>query len=110
MIVGFQLVVMGGTVPFYSPTFLRGGEAALFSLDCTHKWGTSPSLAVDIEHKNMDDTAWASAGAFPAITTTGVASKDISGLKEQLRFKFLPTGNDGEAFHVVVPEPAWRPY
>ena len=111
MIVGTQITVMGGTVPFYSPSFGRGGEAALFSLEVTHMFGSSPSLAVDIEHKNADDTTWSSAGSFSAITTAGiVATKDISGLKEELRFKFLPTGTDGEAFHVIVAEPAWRPY
>src|SRR5210317_1293862 len=109
MIVGTQLTVMGGS-PFYSPSFGRGGEAALFSLEVTHKIGTSPSLAVSIEHKNEDDTSWAAAGAFTAITATGVASKDVSGLKEEVRFSFTPTGTDGDAFHVVVAEPAWRPY
>ena len=109
MIVGTQLTVMGGS-PFYSPSFGRGGEAALFSLDVTHKMGTSPSLTVSVEHKNADDTTWAAAGAFTAITATGVASKDISGLKEELRFNFTPTGTDGDAFHVIVAAPAWRPY
>ena len=109
MIVGTQITVMGGS-PFYSPSFGRGGEAALFSLEVTHKMGTSPSLAVSIEHKNEDDTSWAAAGAFTAITALGVASKDISGLKEEVRFNFTPTGTDGDAFHVVVTAPAWRPY
>ena len=109
MIVGTQLMVMGGVTAFYSPSYHRAGEAALFSIEVTHKSG-SPSLSVDIEHKNEDDTTWSSAGAFTTITATGVATKDISGLKEELRFKFLPTGTDGEAFHVVLPEPAWRPY
>jgi len=109
MIVGTQLTVMGGS-PFYSPSFDRGGEAALFSLDVTHKMGTSPSLAVSIEHKNADDTSWAAAGAFTSITATGVATKDLSGLKEEIRFSFVPTGTDGDAFHVVVAMPAWRPY
>ena len=109
MIVGTQITVMGGSA-FYSPSFDRGGEAAFFSLEVTHEIGTSPSLAVEVEHKNEDDTTWASAGAFTAITATGVYSKDISGLKEELRFKFTPTGTDGDAFHVIVAAPAWRPY
>ena len=109
MKVGTQFTVMGGS-PFYSPSFGRGGEAALFSLEVTHKMGTSPSLAVVVEHKNEEDTTWAAAGAFTAITATGVASKDVSGLKEEVRFNFTPTGTDGDAFHVVVAEPAWRPY
>ena len=111
MIVGTQLTVMGGTTPFYSPSFPRGGEAALFSLEVTHIWGSSPSLAVSVEHKNEDDTTWASAGSFTAITAAGIVpTKDLSGLKEELRFSFLPTGSDGEAFHVIVSAPAWRPY
>ena len=109
MIVGQQITVMGGS-PFYSPSLPRGGEAAVFSLETTHKMGTSPSLAVSIEHKNEDDTTWAAAGAFTAITATGVSTKDISGLKEECRFVFTPTGTDGDAFHVVVAAPAWRPY
>ena len=110
MIVGTQITVMGGAVPFYSPTFPRGGGAALFSLDVTHKIGSSPSLAVDIEHKNRDETTWASAVSFTAITATGVATRDAGGLKEELRFNFLPTGTDGDAFRVIVARPAWRPY
>ena len=109
MIVGTQITVMGAS-SFYSPAFGRGGEAALFSLEVTNKMGTSPSLAVELEHKNAEDTAWASAGSFTAITALGVASKDISSLKEECRFKFTPTGTDGDAFHVIVAGPAWRPY
>ena len=109
MLVGTQITVMGGN-PFYSPSFPRGGESALFSLEVTHKMGTSPSLAVTIEHKNEEDITWGAAGAFSAITTTGVKSQDISGLKEEIRFNFTPTGTDGDAFHVIVAAPAWRPY
>ncbi len=110
MIVGTQITVMGGTVPFYSPSFGRGGEAGLFSLEVTHISG-SPSLAVVVEHKNEDDVVWGSAGSFAAITVAGIVpTKDISGLKEELRFSFLPTGTDGEAFHLIVAAPAWRPY
>ena len=111
MIVGTRLTVMGGVTPYYSPSFPRGGEAALFSIEVTHTSGTSPSLAVVVEHKYEDDTAWGSAGSFAAITAAGIVpNKDISGLKEELRFSFLPTGTDGDAFHVIVPAPAWRIY
>jgi len=110
MLVGTQVTVMGGTTPYFSPSFPRGGEAALFSLEVTHKMGSSPSLAVTIDHKNEEDTTWTAAGAFTAITATGVATKDLSGLKEELRFAFTPTGTDGDAFHVIVAAPAWRPY
>ena len=109
MRIGTLIMVMGGG-GFYSPSFPRGGESALFSLEVTHKMGGSPSLTVEVEHKNEEDTVWSSAGAFTAITTTGVKSKDVSGLKEECRFKYTPTGTDGDAFYLIVAAPAWRPY
>lgn len=108
MITGFNLLVMGGT-SFYSPSFPRGGEAATFAVQTLAVLG-SPSLAVDVEHKNYDDTTWTSAGAFTAITAIGMAFKDISSLKEEIRIKFTPTGTDGDGFNLLVPSPAWRPY
>ena len=62
---GFNLLVMGGT-PLYSPSFPRGGEAALFSVEVLALLG-SPSIAIDVQHKNYDDTAWTSAGSFSAL-------------------------------------------
>ena len=103
MTTGFNLLVMGGTA-LYSPSFPRGGEAALFSVEVLAKIGT-PSLAID-----MDETTWASAGAFTAITALGVATKDLSSLKEEIRIKFTMSGTDGHAFNLLVPAPAWRPY
>jgi len=108
MTTGFNLFVMGGTA-LYSPSFPRGGEAALFSVEVLAKIG-SPSLAIDIEHKNTEDTTWSSAGAFTSITALGVASQDISNLKEEIRIKFTMTGTNGDAFNLLIPVPAWRPY
>lgn len=108
MTTGFNLIVMEGTA-LYSPSFPRGGEAAMFSAEVMAKSG-SPSLAIDVEHKNFDDTTWASAGAFTSITAVGVSTKDLTGLKEEIRFKFTMTGTDGHAFNLLIPAPAWRPY
>ena len=109
MIIGFNLFVMGGAA-FYSPSFGRGGEAALFSVELLALLG-SPTIAIDVEHKNVEDTTWASAGSFTAITTTGVHTKDLSGLKEELRFKYTPTSaTNGDGCNMIVPAPAWRPY
>jgi hypothetical protein len=108
MTTGFNLLVMGGTA-LYSPSFGRGGEAALFSVETLAKIG-SPSLAIDVEHKNTEDTTWTSAGTFTAITTLTVSTADISGLKEEIRIKFTMTGTDGDAFNLLIPSPAWRPY
>ena len=105
---GFNLLVMGGTA-LYSPSFPRGGEAALFSVEVLALLG-SPSVAIDVEHKNSDDTAWTSAGSFSAITTIAVHLKDLSGLKEELRFKYTSSGTNGDGCNMLVSEPAWRPY
>ena len=108
MTTGDNYFVMGGTA-LYSPSFGRGGEAALFSVQTLAKIG-SPSLAIDVEHKNTEDISWASAGTFTAITTLAVSTADISGLKEEVRFKFTMTGTDGDAFNLLIPAAAWRPY
>jgi hypothetical protein len=108
MTTGFWTFVAGGTA-LYSPPFGRGGEAALFSVETLAKIG-SPSLAIDVEHKNTEDTTWSSAGTFTAITTLAVSTADISGLKEEVRLKLTMTGTDGDAFNLLIPAPAWRPY
>ncbi len=111
MIVGTTIIHDGtGTTPYYSPAFPRGGLAALFSLDVTHMSG-SPTLSVAVQHKNADETTWGAAGSFAAISGTGVATKDITGLKEEIRLNFTFTaGSAGNFVHIVVAAPAWRPY
>ena len=108
MIIGFYVFVMNGAV-LYSPSFPRGGEAALFSVEVLAELG-SPTLVIGIDHKNYAETSWTAAGAFSAITAVGVATKDLSGLKEELRFKFTMSGTDGHGFNLLMPAPAWRPY
>ena len=108
MTTGFNLFVMGGTA-LYSPSFPSGGESALFSVEVLALIGT-PSLAISVETKNTEDTTWGVAASFTAITAAGVATKDVSALKEEVRLKFTMSGTDGEAFNLLVPAPAWRPY
>ena len=108
MTTGKNYFVMGGT-SLYSPLFPSGGESALFSVEVLAKIG-SPSLAIDVETKNTEDTTWGVAGSFAAITGLGVATKDVSTLKEELRIKFTMSGTDGHAFNMLMPAPAWRPY
>jgi hypothetical protein len=111
MIVGTQITHDGtGTTAYYSPSFPRGGEAAVFSIDVTHVSG-SPIMGVTVEHKNVEDTSWGTADSFANITGTGLATKDISGLKEEIRLAFtFSSGAAGNFFHVIVPAPVWRPY
>ena len=111
MIVGSTILHDGtGTTAFYTPSFPRGGEAAVFSVDATHVNG-SPTLVVTVEHKNVEDTSWTTAGTFSNITAAGVSTKDISSLKEEIRIAFtFSTGVAGDFVHVLIPAPAWRPY
>jgi len=99
-----------GTVPYYTPIIARGGAAALFSVDVTHIAGT-PTLNIDVEHKNVEDTSWTTAGSFSSITAVGVESKDVTGLKEQIRLAFtFSAGSAGNFFVVVIAPPAFRLY
>jgi hypothetical protein len=111
MILGAQITHDGtGTDAYYSPAFPRGGDAAVFSLDVTHKKG-SPTMVVTVEDKNEADPSWGTAGTFSNITATGVATLDVATLSELVRFAFtFSAGSAGDFFHVIVPAPAWRPY
>ena len=103
MIVG--TTIMWSAVAYYSPSFPRGGEAATFAADVTHVEG-SPSLSIVVEHKNSEDTSWTTAGTFTAITGTGLATKDVTGLKEEIRLKYeYGSGSAGDFVHLVVPAP-----
>ncbi len=109
MILGTTLFRLDGST-YYSPEFPRGGEAALFSIEITHVGGT-PAVTVALEHRNEDETSWTSAGTFSSISATGVYSKDLSGLKEILRFAITITSAPAtDAVHFLLPSPAWRPY
>jgi len=108
MIVGTTL--MYSSTPYFSPTFPRGGLAALFSLEVTLIEGSS-QLVVDVEHKNESDTNFGTASTFSSISSAGTYSRDALNLLEQVRLKFtLSGGSSGDYAHVIVAPPAWRPY
>ena len=111
MIVGVTIIHDGtGTTPYYTPTFPRGGLAAVFSFNMTHMGG-SPTMTIAIEHKNAEDTTWGVAASITGANATGVQTKDVTDLKEEVRIAFSFTaGSLGNFFHVVIPAPAWRPY
>jgi len=92
----------------YSPWFDRGGPSATFVCDVIAIEG-SGQLDVDVEHKNYADTAATSAGTFTTMTAVGVSSKDIDGLKEQVRFKYTSGGTvNTEWVHFRMLNPSWR--
>ena len=111
MIVGTTIIHDGtGTTPYYTPSFPRGGPAAVFSLEVTHFAGGTLILGAAIEHKNEADTSWGTAASFTNITAEGLSTKDVSGLKEEIRLAFtFSDGAVGNFAHIVIAAPAWRP-
>jgi len=101
-----------GTDAYYTPPFPRGGLAATFTVDVTHiRAATSLTFVVGVEHKNSDDTTWAGLATLSNITSTGVATKDVSGIKEQVRLSFtFSTGVAGDFVHIIAQAPSWRLY
>ena len=50
-------------------------------------------------------------GNFSSITTLGNFTKDLSNIKEEVRFVYtIAATNDWEGFLVNMTAPAWRPY
>ena len=111
MFVGFYVLSNGSQPDFFTPEFPRGGLAALFSMEVTQLNGGA-TLLIDIQHKNSEDTSWSTLGTFTGITAAGTHTKDVSGIKEQMRLRFyFQTGDSaGDWFYVVPSSPAWRPY
>lgn len=69
-----QIAIRFGGVDFNSPTFPRGGLAALFSIEVFALTGSSPTFECDVEHKNESDTSFAVAGkSIGSAMPTGVS-------------------------------------
>jgi hypothetical protein len=112
MILGFNLPYdMVGTTPFYTTSFARRGNAALFSIQTTH-YSSGLTLNAFVQHKNFEDPSWTNAGTFTGITTAGLSTLDLTMLKEEIRFYFTFSGVGAlrDFFRVFIPPPAWRPY
>jgi hypothetical protein len=109
MLVGQYFMRFGAGVTQYSPSFPRGGEAAVFSIEILALIsGTSITLAV--EHKNLEDTNWGSLGNVNA-TSVGVWPLSVTGLKEEVRLTYVVGGNnDTDTVYANVLAPQWRPF
>ncbi|MGQ0612766.1 MAG: hypothetical protein ACT4PV_03325 [Planctomycetaceae bacterium] len=92
------------------PTTRRRSLGGHFRIDARHKWGTSPTVDVEIEHRNAAVTAFPSAGSFTQITTTGFTPATVTTLKEIIRLKFTVGGGEVDAgWHLFVYAPQWIP-
>ena len=110
MVIGTTLFKMDGN-SYYSPEFPRGGLAATFAADVTNLVG-SPTFTISVEHRNADETSFSTLGQFDAITAVGPDNKDLSVIKEIVRFKydFDATDDATDGVHFLMMAPSWRPY
>ncbi|MGQ0615116.1 MAG: hypothetical protein ACT4PV_15395, partial [Planctomycetaceae bacterium] len=105
---GTTLFKLDGSA-YTTPEFPRGGLSAYFTLQVTHV-SAGPTLNVDLETRNEEDTTRTVAASFDAITAVGVAAKDVTGRKELVRLKLTVSGaTAAAAVHFILPAPAWRP-
>ena len=109
MKIGDWLFKAGGTT-MYGPTFGRGGLGVIFTVSILALLG-SPSLTITVEHKNHDDTTFTTLGTFSLINAMGDFTKNLSGVKEEVRFAYsISATNDWEGVLLNMTAPAWRPY
>ena len=109
MVIGQTLMKLAGTA-YYSPTFGRGGLAAVFACE-VFQVSSSGTLDIDVEHKNAEDTSFTTLGSFTQFSLAGVDTKDLTGIKEQVRFKCTIGGTQVySAVHFNMLAPSWRPY
>ncbi len=96
----------------YTAPVSRGGSKAVFIVDVTQAEGTTPTLAIEIQHKNQSEnlkTEWVSIGAFSNTTTTGVITAKAEELKEQVRLKCTVTGGASVWVRVEELPISWMP-
>lgn len=108
MIIGQTL--LAGT--YLSPWFPRQGDAAVFSAEVI-ALGASASLQVGIQTKNSEDVDSAplpsgtgTLGLTNSMTTTGVGTVAVTGMKELVRFYYLVGATNWVHFRVLPP--SWR--
>lgn len=109
MLIGTTILKMGAAT-LNSPSFPRGGLSAALTV-LAQGIIESPTLVITVEHRNEDETSWATAGTFANITAVGSSNLSVTTLKEIIRLTYsFSAGSDGDGFHIVVNTPAWRPY
>ena len=110
MVIGITLMKMNGD-PYYSPTFGRGGLAAVFACEVFQVAGTTPTLDIAVQHKNAEDTGFTLLADFSQMTAAGITTLQAGSIKEQVRFKYTVGGSAATAaVHFNMLAPVWRPY
>ncbi len=88
-----ELIFTNATTIYTVPE-APGGTRGLFALHIYQVGGTSPSLAVAIETKDVTDASWTNVGSFAAATAVGTIMKYASGLKQRVRLAFTMSGTN----------------
>ena len=109
MFIGSTMFVWGSD--YFSPTIARGGLGAVFSAELLALSSVGTQVVIEVQHKNVEDLNFVALGSIPALTAVGVDFVNLTGIKEQVRFKYTvsgPTPMDGVLVNMLAP--AWRPY
>ncbi len=110
MLVGQYFMRFGAGVYQYSPTFPRGGLSAVFAVE-VFALISGASLDVAVQYKNADETSWTTFGSAISVSTTGVHTLEVTGIKEEVRLRFSVGGADpSDTVYADVLAPQWRPY
>lgn len=108
MIIGQTLV---NSTTAYSPWMPRRGDSATFFCEVIGQ--SSSKITITVQHKAVDDldSAAANLGNF-VMTSTGISSLRVSGIKELVRLQYLvaPPGAFVDGWtHFRGLAPAWEP-
>jgi hypothetical protein len=94
--------------PAYTPVAKRETDRVSITVEVTQISGTSPSLAVTLQHKNFVDDTWGDhSGGSITLTALGTGAKTYSGLKEQIRLKSVMSGTNAWA-RAFYYDPQWQ--
>ena len=81
-------VLLVSSVPVYSFASISLLSTVSFSIDVEQASGNN-RLKIEVEHQNVNDTSWTSAGSFPDSIGEGVVNLTVAGIKDVYRYKFM---------------------
>jgi hypothetical protein len=95
----------------YTPAVPRQADSVTFKVDVVtfHDAGGAPSITVTVEHRNANEATWSTAETFTAITAAGLATRDVSGLRDLVRLKVVFTAGPAASYaRLLILPPVWE--
>ena len=93
----------------YSPVLTRGGDRAVIAFQVIEIDSSGGGdLAIELEHKNSEDTGFSSVGASVTTSSQGITvvkNTDSQLFKEMVRVKY--TDGTGKDVRVEMLKPSW---